>query len=442
MKRDFKFSTLAQLEAFLYELRNRGSKYSLDRMFELCSALGNPQEKFLSVHVAGTNGKGSVCAMLERMLSDAGFKCGMYTSPHLVYLGERIKFCSNPVSKEELLGLMQRVSETAEELFGSRGEADKPSFFEYMTAAAFLYFAEKKADFAVVETGLGGRLDATNILKKPALCAITSISLDHTEFLGDTIEKIAAEKAGIIKPGTDVVCGFMPCAARAVISAAAERAGARAVFAEDIFPDASSMPQTSLGGFYQLKNSATALLCSRILNENGTVEISEAAALDSLKKVSWPARWQRIDLPENGSFMILDASHNIEGAEELARNLDELARKYPDKKIVVSVGSLESGRAKALLKAVGKYASRVVLLVPENPRALPFEKLESLLPENFPPHKRGKVKEMFPRPGFCSEIGSGEILVSTGSIYLAGEILAALRGQEADNLCDILRPEK
>ena len=439
MNKNFKFSSLAELEAFLYELRNRGSKFSLDRMYSLCAALGNPQEKFKSLHIAGTNGKGSVCAMLEHILSCKGYKCGMYTSPHLVYLGERIKFCGRAVAREELLSLMKRVSCVADELFGTCEDADKPSFFEYMTAAAFLYFAEMRADFAVVETGLGGRLDATNILKKPVLCAITSISLDHTEFLGDSIEQIAAEKAGIIKPGVPVVCGVMPSSARSVISQIALSRGARSYFVEDSFPlGISSMPETSLGGSYQRKNAATVFLCAEILNSSGTVEISEDEILGYLKSVSWPARWQNIPLKGNGTFMILDASHNIEGACELEENLRKLSEDNPDKKIVVSVGSLESGRARALLKAIGRYASRVVLLEPENPRALSFEKLEALLPENFPPYRRGRVSDMFPKKGFCAEISEGEILVSTGSIYLAGEVLAALNGEKSDNLCDVL----
>lgn len=422
-------------EKFLYELRNAGSKFSLDRIKALCAALGNPQDAYPEIHVAGTNGKGSVCALLESVLRASGLKVGLFTSPHLTYLGERVQVGRVPIPKPELLRLVGRVRSVCDAVFDASDIDNYPSFFEFMTAVCFVYFAEMKVDVAVVEVGLGGRLDSTNIIA-PACCVITSIGLDHTDYLGETLEKIAFEKAGIIKESVPVVAGFLPDAAMSVVREKAEEKSAPLYEVSDFFGE-GNMPECALAGRYQRRNAAVAKLCLKVLKGLGGIfsGIDEASINAGFARVQWAARWQEIAL-KNGSTLILDASHNPEGARALDENLADLLAKSGGKKPVICVGVLGRERASALLKVVRKYAARVVLLVPNQPRALGFEELEELLGGGVPA-VRARVGEVFCRGG-CALVGAGEVVVSTGSIYLAGEVLAALRGGAGDGLSDVI----
>ncbi len=421
------------LEAFLYDLRNRGSKYSLERMRAFARTYGNPQDSLKSLHVAGSNGKGSVSAMLEAIFLEHKFTVGLYTSPHLVYLGERMRVNQKNISKPKLLELLADISKSADEIFADKQLCDKPSFFEYMTMAAFKYFADSNVDYAIFECGLGGALDATNILRNPLCSIITSISLDHTDLLGNTIPEIALQKAGIIKENSLLICGIMPQEARCVIEKEAKQKNAKSFFLEDFFKDTDSMPQSNLEGEYQRKNAALALLAIRKMNEFCGLNLDENLAIWALKKVMWFARWQKIALKK--SFMILDSSHNLEGAHELEKNLAALRKTYPDKKLCVSFGSLEIGRAKALFSVIEKYASKIFLLEVNNPRSLKIDELLSLKTNANVELVPTSVEALFPELA-SANISDDEILVSTGSIYLAGEILARLDGFASDNLHD------
>ena len=434
------FFNFAETEDFLYKLRNSGSKFSLDRIKKMCGAFGNPQRKYPVVHVAGTNGKGSVCAMLEAVLRGVcGIKTGMYTSPHLLYLGERIQIDRKPTSKEALMSDMFQIRKMCGKLFEENGEY--PSFFEFMTCAAFLEFERNEVDVGIVEVGLGGRLDSTNVVS-PEVCAITSIGLDHTEFLGNTLEEIAFEKAGIIKNGVPVVLGKLPCEAERVILKIAGGRGARVLKAEDM----KTLPQTSLEGNFQRINAGVAFLAAKTLSERGGIfsplkgEEGDKKILEALKNVSWSARWERINLSK-GKTLILDASHNPEGAKALEENLVRFLSSNGNSKPVVSVGVLGESRAEAILKVVSKYASKIILLEPKEPRALSFEKLREKIPPSFPREKilNRRVDEVYVKPFDCREIGPGETIISTGSIYLAGEVLSALGAGVSDGLSDKLQ---
>jgi len=437
------FGQFEDVENFLYALRNAGSKYSLDRISKLCALIGNPQRDYPVIHVAGTNGKGSVCAMLERVLRASGLKTGMYTSPHLVYLGERVQVGRIPISRSELCGYVRELRKTADSVFDPSDEPSYPSFFEYMTALAFGYFSQKKIDCGVIEVGLGGRLDSTNIVF-PELSVITSIGLDHIQMLGSTLGQIAREKAGIIKPNTPVVCGFLPPDAMRVVEAVAREKSAPIYRAEDFFTREDDMPYTCLYGEYQRRNAAVTLLCVRVLRDAAIAgkaakffaDISDAAALEALKEVDWAARWQKIDL-QNGARLILDASHNEEGARTLESNLRSYD--FGGKKPIITVGVLGEERAVPLLEVVKKYARKIVLLVPDQPRALGFAALRRCLGEYGVEVADGRVSEIY-KDGNCSLAERGDTVVSTGSIYLAGEVMAALSGNDADNLQD--RPYK
>lgn len=421
------------MEEFLFELRNAGSKFSLERIEALCAALGEPQKKFRSVHVAGTNGKGSCCAMIDAILRAAGLKTGMFTSPHLVYLGERIQIGRTPISKKNLMSCAARVRAVCDDIFKGAARADYPSFFEFMTAVAFLHFAGENVGAAVVEVGLGGRLDSTNIIT-PEVSVITSIGLDHTEYLGNTIAEIAAEKAGIIKPGVPVVAGFLPDEAMRVVEQTAARKGAELLKAADYFT-AENLPKTSLEGGFQRRNAAVASLCAKALRRKGGAfkNIGDEEIARGLQSAQWAARWQKIQLA-NGATLILDASHNEEGARALEENLASLAA--AGVRPAIAVGVLGESRARPILEVVAKYAREIFLLVPNQPRATGFETLERLL-KTSAPVRRASVEELF-GGGVCRFAKAGETIVSTGSIYLAGEVLSALGGSRPDGLSDII----
>src|SRR5580698_1635411 len=208
----------AAVQDYLFGLKAGGVKFGVDRMRLLAARIGHPEKAVPCIHVAGTNGKGSVSAMLEAILRAAGHTTGLYTSPHLVRLGERVQVNRTILSEDEITAFVRELQPVADRIGAEGGDGDRPTFFEFMTAMAFLQFARRRCDFSVIEVGLGGRLDATNIVE-PAVAVITSIGFDHMEMLGDTIELIAAEKAGIIKAGKPVVMGRVPAAAEKVIRA-------------------------------------------------------------------------------------------------------------------------------------------------------------------------------------------------------------------------------
>lgn len=411
----------ADVKEYLYSLRYRGASYGIDRMRHFSRALGLPDPSIPVIHVAGTNGKGSTCAMLEAIYRAAGLRTGMFTSPHLVFQGERVQVNRIPLGHEDVSRYTRRLRPVAEEI-ERQHPGDHPTFFEFMTGMAFLRFAEASVDVAILETGLGGRLDATNVVD-PAVSVITSIGLDHIDILGDTLEAIAAEKAGIIKAGKPVVIGCLPDVAEAVIRRiAAERESPVFSVRERFGNETGLYPETNLCGGYQRINAAVALLVCEVLRERFPVE--GTAVRDALRRVSWAGRWERHSLPDR--TLILDATHNPEGVVGLEQNLRELIE-HTGRKPLIIAGTLGHHRAKALMPAVARHASGIFLLKPSQPRACTAEELMSCLPPGMevPVHK-ATVRELFPAPGVCVPGTPGGTVVATGSIYLIGEILEAL----------------
>ena len=439
-----KESNFKKLESFLFALRDAGSKYSLDRMRKFAVSLGNPQKKYPVIHVAGTNGKGSVCAMIEAALRGSGLKVGLFTSPHLVKLGERVQINREILGEEAILKEMSLLRKTADTIFDPLDKPNYPSFFEYMTMLAFCVFAKAKVDCAVLEVGLGGLLDSTNIVD-PDIAVITSIGYDHTQMLGKTLREIASQKAGIIKRGVPVVCGFLPDEAIRVIEEKARDLSAPIYKASDYFKVDSELPETSLSGVFQRRNAAVAHLVLRVLRgdffcstgkdlRSKIFKISDDVILSALKKVDWPARWQKMELPA-GKMLILDASHNEEGARALESNLIDFiskSAKRPD----IAVGVLGRERAIPLLKVVKKYARRIFLLVPKQPRALDYAGLRECLGKCEIPVENCAVDDIFAPHNISEKLEPGGVLVCTGSIYLAGEVMAAITGSSADQLQD------
>lgn len=413
----------AAVTEYLFGLKPVGTKYGVDRMAPLAAALGDPERAVPCVHIAGTNGKGSVAAMLDAILHAAGWRTGLFTSPHLVKLAERVQVERRMLTDDEVVAFVHELRPVAERL-AAVDAADHPSFFEFMTAMAFLQFRRKRCDISVIEVGLGGRLDATNIVT-PEVSVITSISLDHCEFLGDGIENIAGEKAGIIKSGRPVVMGRMPAEAAAVIREVARTRGASVVSVRETFGEALiGYPETNLEGDYQRWNAATATLVARTLASRW--RITDAVVAQGLRHVDWPGRWQRVRL--GGRLTILDASHNPEGATVLDSNLAHLVAETGRAPIVIT-GALGAARAQPLIETVCRYATEIHLVVPRQPRACNHDELEAMMPATFRGRVvRARVEELFPAPGRCTAGGAGDVVVVTGSIYLLGEVMTQIGG--------------
>lgn len=295
--------------------RRFGMRPGLDAIRALLAALGDPQDSLRCVHVAGTNGKGAVTAMLDAVLRAAGWRVARYTSPHLVSLNERFFLDGAPAPQDELEAAADAVFPAVERLSRAGTEV---TFFEALTAVAFVLFARRAPDVTILETGLGGRLDATNVIARPLVSVITRIGLDHCDWLGTTRAAIAAEKAGILKPGRPAVCGAMPDDAREAIRRAAAEKGCPLVEARPWTPPAGF----ALFGAFQEENAATAKAALDVLAAEGFAAPPEAIA-EGLAHVTWPGRCQRV--VRDGALYVVDGAHNPDGAAAFAQTL-RLAR--------------------------------------------------------------------------------------------------------------------
>ena len=346
-------------------------KPGLERVRALCAALGNPQDKLKFIHVAGTNGKGSFCAMTDSILRRAGYKVGLFTSPYIVEFNERMRIDGENISNNELCELVELIKPHADKM------ADKPTEFELITAIAFLYFQRNNCDIVVLECGLGGRLDATNVIKDPVLSVITGIALDHTSILGNTVEAIAGEKAGIIKSGAPVLWCGSDAGADRVISAKAKEVGAPMVRVDRSSLNIKEMTlegtsfdfgqrkniSLSLLGAYQPLNATNALSAIDILNENG-FKIDDAAVYDGMKAVRWPARFEIIS---RDPLIIADGGHNPEGIDGAVSSIE---RYFGEEKVAIITGVMADKDYRYMADRISSVARKVFCLTPDNPRAL------------------------------------------------------------------------
>jgi dihydrofolate synthase/folylpolyglutamate synthase len=413
---------------YLFSLEQIGIKLGLEQIRALVDALGGPDLAYPSLIVAGTNGKGSVTAMVERGLRAAGYRTGRYTSPHLVHLEERFVIDGEPIVAADLDAAAERV----------RGAADglpaPPSFFEATTALALDVFRRERVDVAVLEVGLGGRLDATNIVS-PAGVAITAIDFDHEQYLGHTIEAIAAEKAGVIKPGAAVVLARNPPVVQALVAATCTHVGAPFVYApEGAATDATitggrtrvsiATPggryedvSLALRGRHQVDNALTAVRLLEALAARGTFAIGPGAIRTALSETVWPARLEV--LKWKGRDVLLDGAHNPAGARALA---DYLAETFGGRLPIV-VGVMRDKRVEAIVGALTGVASHFVFTTPSTPRAATPEELSAIGRRVAP----GVDIHTAARPMEALDLARtlGEPVVVAGSLYLCGEI----RGQ-------------
>jgi len=417
----------------LYKRNPNTIKLDLGPVRELLRALGNPHEKYVCLHVAGTNGKGSVSAMLASILRAAGFRTGLYTSPHLVRFNERIIVDGEPIADADLESLLVEIDAKAKSL-----DQRDVTFFEFTTALAFEYFRRREVDIAVLETGLGGRLDATNVVI-PAVSVITSIGLDHQQYLGDSIEQIAAEKAGIIKPGRPVVCGVLPEAARAVVEKIAAQNGSHVTYAADVVnvrrvkqdwsgqrvkietQDGALKPVTlPFFGEHQLGNCAVAVATMETLQEIFPARIAtrSVAGGQALEKTTWPARFQILSKEPP---VILDGAHNPEAAAVLAATLREVAGKKP---VALVVGFLSDKDPVNFLRVFARTAKACWVVPIHNERGMPVtEVVAAARSVGFKPLAASLGEAVEAATAWAVE-HDGVVCV-TGSLYLAGEVLAA-----------------
>jgi len=404
----------------MYSLRRFGIKLGLSTIRRILKSLGNPQDNFSCIHVAGTNGKGSVASALASILNASGYKTGLYTSPHLVRFNERITVRNRPVSNDNVVESYKAVKRVH---YGNR----EPTFFEFTTAMAFYEFGRQKVDWAVIETGMGGRLDATNIVK-PALSIITNISVEHREYLGNTITEIAGEKGGIIKRRTPVIIGIKQKRAISVVKEIAKRKSAPFFRMGDDFKVKRNKSgtftyfgiknnwrnlQTGLLGNYQVDNAALVVAACEVLNKK-KADISIKSIKDGLTNNSWPGR---LEVVSKNPFILLDGAHNLIAARNLS---NYLSNNLSNRNITLVIGILDDKPYKAMLKSLLPICSRVILTSPKIDRALAPETLSAVV-ESFISNitiipdvgeaVKYAIKTALPDDAVCI----------AGSLYLVGE---------------------
>lgn len=424
-----------------YERMSRSAiVFDLTRMEALLERLGRPHLAAKSVHVAGTKGKGSTSAMIASVLTASGYRTGLYTSPHLHTMRERIRVDGKPIEEEGLVALVKRLKPEIEAI-NNLGTAGELTTFEILTAMAFVHFRESRADFQVLETGLGGRLDATNVVD-PAVCAITSISLDHTEVLGDTLAKIAAEKAGIIKPGCTLICAPQPPEASALIAGACRQKGVHLItVGRDVTWQAKESGHSGqsfrlkglrqeydlgipLLGEFQLDNAAVAVACLEVLAGSAT-GITPASLAAGLARVSWPGRLQVL---QERPLFVVDGAHNADSAMKLRQSI---RRYFEYDRAILIVGTSRDKNMAGILAELARLTDRVIVTRSSNPRAT----TTAMLAAEF--SKRGITAETTESVASAVDLAlakakSGDLVCATGSLFVVAEATAYLKGLDQE----------
>lgn len=411
---------------YLDQVSKGGSVLGLDNMRELLKRLENPQDSLKFVHISGTNGKGSVLAYVSTVFKEAGYRTGRYISPTLFSYREKIQVNERFIGREDLARLTAKVKKAAEEMKNS-GKGS-PTIFEIETALAFLYFVEQKCDIVILETGLGGALDATNVITTSVMEVITSISMDHMEFLGDTLGKIALQKAGIIKPHTAVVSAMQETEATEVILDVCRK---KECICNMVDPkqiehisygcDGQSFSyknwnniKISLMGSYQIKNAALALEAIEALRELG-YQLNDNAVYQGMKKAVWKGRFTIIS---KEPFIIMDGAHNQAAAEELVRSLKLY---YPGKKFYYIFGMFRDKDYHQVIRLTAPLAEYIITVeTPENPRALSAEELKKAVAEVNPSVEAAGSLRMAVNQ-VMEQIDKDAVIVIFGSLSFLGE---------------------
>lgn len=412
------------LEA-IHQTSWKNSHPGLGRIGKLMRLLGDPQDALKYVHIAGSNGKGSVAAMTASVLQKSGYITGLCTSPYISRFNERMRVNGIAISDNDLISVTEKVLACAEKM------QEKPTEFELVSAITFEYFAQKKCDVVVLEVGLGGRMDATNIIKAPLVAAITAIGLEHTEFLGDTVEKIAIEKAGIIKEGTTAVVSDQPTEIIDTISAVCSQRKVPMLVAKRDYIKRLSQNQNGqrliycgsqeyllpLLGEHQLQNACTVLFIVDVLRKKG-LKISQRAVSEGLGSTRWAGRFE---LLQNSPTFFVDGGHNPQCAKTVAHTLTEL---FPNKKVHFLLGLLADKDCRGIIEPVLPIAKSFVTITPPSPRAMTATELSVLLKREYgiasAPCER--IAEGVAR--VLSQAEQADVICAYGSLYSVGEIRA------------------
>lgn len=411
---------------YIHSLLRFGMKPGMERITALLDKLGNPQNSLKFIHVAGTNGKGTVCTMLSEIMQQAGFKTGLFTSPYVVDFTERIQINSQMIPKDDLALLVTRIKPVVEE-FARNGI--EPTEFEVITAAAMEYFKSQKCDIVVLEVGLGGLLDSTNVIKSPLVSVITSVSFDHMAVLGNTLEEIAVQKCGIIKQNCPTA--YYPLEddrVEKIIKMAAENKNSRCYRADlnkleiisqtvegtDIVYNGLKIHISLLGG-HQVYNCLTALAAVDALREQG-IEITDSNIACGIKKAVLPAR---LEIIGRNPVVILDGGHNAQGAEALASSLD----KYIGEKVDAVIGMMEDKECEKAVSFIAPHCKKIIATTPDNPRSMKAEKLCSIAAR----YCRDCIAVDLPEKAVDVLLAdTSRPKLVCGSFYLAGDVRARL----------------
>jgi dihydrofolate synthase/folylpolyglutamate synthase len=424
----------------LFALEQSGIRLGLENISRLCAALGNPQDQFLAVHIAGTNGKGSVTAMVHAALVAGGINAARFTSPHLVSLEERFVIGESAVDRATLERVTADVLAQADRLRAAGLLDIDPTFFEATTAIGFELFRRAGIDVAVIEVGLGGRFDSTNIVSSP-IGAITSIGLDHQDYLGETVEEIAFEKAGIIKSDMTVVSGALPASARHVVARVAAERGARLVDAaagvherhQMVDGRATIVVETparhygplslALRGEHQVGNALVALRLLETLREAG-VDVSGSAIERGLSEVEWPARLELLSIAGSRQ-VLLDAAHNVDGARALATYL---AQWHPERPPLV-LGVMRDKNVEGMIDQLLPVVSSIIATAAPTPRAMAPDDLAARARSRLAHVEPSVEVEVEGDPWLAVEraLARSDTVCVAGSIFLAGALRDALK---------------
>lgn len=431
----------------IHQFNRFGSRLGLERMTVLLDKLGNPHLDLDVIHVAGTNGKGSVCKFLEEGLGSCGYNVGLYTSPFIEKFNERIRLGGEDISDEDLQRFTEPVLAAADEMVAEG--FDSPTEFEVVTAIAFMYFKEKGADITVLEVGLGGIGDSTNVVKKPLVCAITSISFDHMDRLGNTLAEIAGEKAGIIKEGVPVISNVSEREASRVIAKTAYENNSKfydvskldftvydtTPFSQkvdmDIYGTDYNDVEISMIGKHQGENLKTALSVIEVLRKERKIKVERSRLYAGLKKAVQPGRLEVVRdefFDSNGNklpMVIVDGAHNEAGAEVLARTFKEF---FEGQKILLVTGMLADKQVDEILNHFVGITENMIITEPDNPRKLKVEELEATV------KKMGvepiKTKDAREGVAVAEKLQKNyDVILFAGSLYLIGDVRRIMRNE-------------
>ena len=433
----------------IHEFNKFGMVLGLSRMEERLRRLGDPQDTLNVIHVAGTNGKGSVSKYLEEGLAACGYKMGLYTSPYIEKFNERIRFDGADISDEDLEYYGQKVVDAAEAMVADG--KDSPTEFEVVTAIAFLYFADKKADITILEVGLGGIGDSTNVVKYPMASVITSISYDHMAQLGNTLAEIAVNKAGIIKTGCPVISNVPERDAAKIIARKAYAMGSRLfdvsgiraavseqtpfsqVVSMELYEKSYSDVEISMVGKHQAENLKTALATLEILRKSGAVKLDREALYEGLKRARQPGRFEVIGGgPEAGDeskpLVIIDGAHNEAGAQALQ---ETMAQYFAGKKILLVAGILADKQIDSIIKFLTKITDHIIVTEPDNPRKLAASELAKHMADAGVTAEVASDAEAAMHR--AKELADGyDVILFAGSLYLIGDVRRLWRNERGE----------